>query len=368
MVAVLAAACTDTGSARRVGVFAGESEAVDVNGSGVVVGSADSADPIRGFAWRVVGDGPVEDLGPTDTRRSWTEGVNRNGDIVGAKSFRGTVWHADGRTLELPVPFMPFFPGATPERVQLVPYDINDNGIVVGGAIILGAGVPRPAVWDLNTGRSMLLETPDSCDSCEVPIPAPGVAEAVNNRGQIVGTALNADPSVAPTGWHAVVWNPIGEGRWGPVQWLPEPEGVASSQALDINDRGAIVGGAYRPVEGSPVGVSVPVLWSGSGHDLTVIPAPPASSGGATSINAGGVVVGSLTQPETTSSVAFRWRPGDPVATVLPGLGGGTEAAAISDTGVIVGTSRTVEEPYRRQAVRWDPTPRPSAPPRLLTG
>ena len=329
------------GPPRVLGSFA-ESAAKDVNALGVVVGSGGPGGNLR-TAWRADGDGPAEPIDPASTGISDALAINRHGVIAGFDSVRGKVWYPDGRTVDLPVPPVP--PSATaPHPPFFLPRDINDNGLVVG-AIEMGFEMRYPAVWNPATGRSTLLSAA-GCPQCWGARP-PGMAEAVNNRGQIIGTAFVAGTPAQ------VVWNPIWTGVWGRPQKLPLFDATTVGAARDINDEGTIVGDATRmPLEG-PRGPTLPVVWSGPGFQLSVLPTPGGGPAMALGINTGGTIVGMLLGDTGTS--AFRWG-GAPSAVELPGLGGPSTATAISDTGVIVGEARSGTDGSRPQAVRWDPT------------
>jgi uncharacterized membrane protein len=352
LVIVLATACTPP--PRPLGPFEGPTYVEDVNASGVVVGWTRRA---VGYSsgWRADNERPIEEVdrigGPTTA-----VAINRHGVIVGLNGGYGTVWYPDGRTFTVPSPY----PGVPPERAPFTVEDGNDQGLVVGQAVIIGAGVPFPAVWNPATGLSTLLPTP-VCDECGGFTPRPGTAKAVNNVGQIVGFIWNPDI-------RAVVWNPIGWGVWGSPQLLPTIDGSTYSMPYDINDLGTVVGVVTRPEPGSmPPGVSMPAVWRTPAYELTVLPTPEGGSGGASSINASGVVVGTA-WPPGRGSVAFRWKAGDPMVTELPGLGddNNTAAAAINDAGVIVGQGTPVTDPYNPRPVRWDPVAGPPGPPRRI--
>ena len=136
--------------------------------------------------------------------------------------------------------------------------------------------------------RSITLGTP--------PGKAISTASAINNKGTIAGSSLNAEFSAG----RAFVWRPSRpHGTAGTMTNLPQPRGVTGSGAAAINDHGLIVG---------------------------------------TLITAGG----------QTHAFVFRTRMHD-----LGTLPGGTESFAhgISNHGVIVGYSTTANGTFR--AVMW---------------
>ena len=360
----LAVACTEPdpppppGPPRPVLSSEEPSSAVAVNAAGVAVGWTIDPDTENRIAWRKAGDGPVELLDPTGTGESYPTAINRRGVIVGVRNGHGTVWYPGGRTVELPVPAE--VAGSVPESPLFLPRDINDYGLV-GGVVPSGSGLEYPVVWDSATGRSRLLP-PLLCLTCFT-VPQPGSVTAVNNFGQIVGA------SVVDTGPVTVLWNPDGEewemtDRWG-FPWtlphLPNLPGTPFGVVRDINDAGTIVGSVLRPKPDGSGLARVPALWQGPDHLLTVIPTPGGEEGEALAINAGGTVVGVLTGDASPTPTAFRWTPGEPVAIELPGLGGASMAAAISDTGVIVGQAGTGADLYdaRERCAGTRPVPWP---------
>jgi hypothetical protein len=232
----LALACTapppspPPGPPRVLATPGREPGAEDVNDTGMVVGWSASTEGDNRLAWRQVADGPVELLDPTGTADTYVMAVNHHGVIVGIKDMAGTVWQPDGRTSTLPPPDLPLGDGG-PATGVFFPREINDHGLVVGDDELIGAAIGLAVVWDPATGRSSLLPTID-CSVCG-DLPTPGMAIAVNNRGQIIGLQFDGNSYVD------VLWNPDGRGRWAPPQRLP-------LGAADIDDRGTIVGDGRR--------------------------------------------------------------------------------------------------------------------------
>lgn len=203
-----------------------------------------------------------------------------------------------------------------------IPSDINDRGQVVGVSHLGQDFIsPRRAVlWESQGGLIDLGTLPGDNQS---------EAHAINNRGQIIG----------------ISWNQVFSGR--PFLWtdgvMTELPGL--SDALDINDRGQIVGAVRAG------GRFTPVVWENG--TMTPLPLPPGSwSILNAAINARGQVVGTLvTTSATTPTHEFRiavlWQNGTVI--VLPTLSptGQAQAADINNRGEIVGDSG--------QAVLWLP-------------
>lgn len=157
-----------------------------------------------------------------------------------------------------------------------------------------------------------------------------GSAGAINNRGQIVGTAETAipDPTCAFTFLRneAVIWE---NSR---VQELPPLPGDAVGNAIANNDKGEVVGAT-----GCVSGNVHAVLWQNSTPiDLGNLGSE--SFNLAFAINNRGQIVGESTLPENTSH-AFLWQDGvmNDLGS-LPGLPV-SEANGINNHGQVVGFS-----------------------------
>ncbi len=132
----------------------------------------------------------------------------------------------------------------------------------------------------------------------------------------------------------------------GPVDLGTLP-GDDASTVLAVNDAGVMVGLSFA----GPARRSLPVRWNADGQ-IMALPTPGGTEGQVRDINNQGVSAGYVLTP--TAAVPTRWD-ADGVPTTLqvpPGYRNGT-AAAISDTGVVVGNWTTPDNQYH--AVRWDP-------------
>jgi probable HAF family extracellular repeat protein len=173
-------------------------------------------------------------------------------------------------------------------------------------------------------------------------------ANAVNEAGQVVGASAATDGG----GEHAFLWTPAipngTEGRMVDLGVLPAGR---SSYAMDVNDRGQVVGYA-NDLEW----MSHPFLWmpdrpNGSLGRMIELPyLPNAEFGVAEAINAGGSIVGSMEvgSPYRTER-AFLWTPHEPNgtsgATVDLGTLGGDHSFAfgINSAGDVVGYAQLPE-------------------------
>ena len=203
-----------------------------------------------------------------------------------------------------------------PDGAGFVPYAINDRGVIVG-AVITGSGreiqsravrwtdragfdfLPLPAgtfqSWatDINTSGSITINafspsgsTGDGAyvwqtgtglvrlaDPAGAPNGRSSVAEAINDRGVVVGASGNGEPA---GGERAREWN---------VAHVPETLGSpgSASRALDINELGTVVGSAITGAAGDGRAVA----WTSNGHSFLDL-----GPGIANGLNDANVVVG----------------------------------------------------------------------------
>ncbi len=223
--------------------------------------------------------------------------INSAGQIVGYSEDamgmrRGTYWDGMGGMIDMHA--------AINATGSSIPWDINDNGLVVGQASI-NPGLPKGFVWEVGTsgqvagglpgymssrnlgvnndgvivGSSFFFGDPDDAHRAtpdgrggwaSVQIGPRGyefvVAEAVNNNGVAVGYTTYDSTT---TGWNAVIFE--GESDVIVLGTLPN---LDTSEAYDINDAGLVVGQAF---DGSGSGFD-PRAWAwfdGTMFDLNVM-------------------------------------------------------------------------------------------------
>jgi probable HAF family extracellular repeat protein len=264
----------------------------------------------HGFVWR---HGRMTDIGTLTgpTGYSSAEAINIRGDIVGTSrtsigEFHAFKWHR-GRMTDL----------GTLGGTVSTPTGINDRGDIVGYSTT-PAEQYHGFVW--RHGRMTDLGTAEGEFF--------GSAEAINNRGQIVGE------SGGPVVWHHRAAMPL--------QLVPD---AVHGSALDNNNRGDIVG--YSLFAGG-LSTNRAVIWHrGVPTDLGL----QGGSSQAMGVNDRGQVVGWREPIPNETNTGFLWHRG--TVTDLPSLiGVGGSASAINNRGEIVGTSPT-GEPYGSHAVLW---------------
>lgn len=210
---------------------------------------------------------------------------------------------------------------------------INNAGQAVGsitGDSFCPGGCP--AIWSDGTPTLLGAVTGAS----------PGVAYAINNAGQVAGTAVIAGNS------QAVIWNDNNP------TLLPSP-GTEYTQtfAVAINDSGQVVGEAV----GQSGTAQAAIAWEGS--TPTVLGLVSGYTGGlAYGINNDGLVVGKICcdvqEPEavvwhgTTATLLPRLKP---IQTASGAVGNGV-ALAVNNSGLTVGVAASATG--REEAVAWE--------------
>ena len=172
-------------------------------------------------------------------------------------------------------------------------------------------------------------------------------ADGINSAGAVVGASGTANGFD-----HAFLWVPNKrEGIRGRMHDLGTPPGKAISTASAINDKGMIAGSSLNAeFSAGRAFVWRPSRPHGTTGTMTNLPQPRGVTGsGAAAINDHGLIVGTLiTAGGQTHAFVFRARMHD-----LGTLPGGTESFAhgINNHGVIVGYSTTANGTFR--AVMW---------------
>ncbi|MDP2469328.1 MAG: hypothetical protein Q8W46_00585 [Candidatus Palauibacterales bacterium] len=316
--------------------WAYQSNAHDLNGSGVVVGSAsDSKGDLQAMRWVPGGGGWLaEELGPGEA-----VAMNEQGDVVrrywdpGAGTWRSWVLTSSGSEVYLGAVFVS---------------GISDAGNLVG-AINSGGSWPY-AAW-----RRV------SADSWAAPVLLPGTATHPVSWVSDIG-----DADVI-TGW--VNQGTLGVDEW-PVVWTfngagwDAPPAIVDAQvhgkARDINVHGAIAGASAPCASGCPYR---PTFWSGVGGARQLLADPyygvdGLSTAGVVGLNNASQIAGNAAIPAGRKGAlvthAVLWV--SPAVSQYLDLGAAraawfSEAHALSETGLVAGVYRQADG--RRHAVVW---------------
>lgn len=183
---------------------------------------------------------------------------------------------------------------------------VNNNGEIVGWANPADFVLTRPLIWN-KRGKVRQLRLPKGTDYA--------LANAINDSGVVVGYAARTNTQET----HAVVW------RGNTVSWLPVPVGAYASTATSINARGDIAGSVSDGINGTQVAV-----WP-NGSTLQLGPA-----GSAVGIGADGTVAAN----SDGLLGAFTWHAGEapqPLAGVS--TGDTTTAFGMNESDIVAGAS-----------------------------
>jgi probable HAF family extracellular repeat protein len=271
---LLAFAYTD-GEMTEIGTLPGSnafSRGYAINNRGVVVGESDNNRP-RAFRWE---DGVLSDLGDLGGGSAVAHGINNSEQVVGASS-NGTAsrpfvwWRGTMRDLGT-------VQGGTntPGRA----WDVNDRGDVVGVSRVVGS-TSQATMWPgpnrgstgAPTGLGSLGDGQRFSE-----------AVAVNNQRWVVGRS-----TVQGSTERAFLWrSDEGMTDLGSL-------GLNHSQALDVNNRGQVVGYASSFAGAPSFGTAAAFLWEdGVMRDLNEL--IPEGSGwqllAAEGINSSGAITG----------------------------------------------------------------------------
>jgi hypothetical protein len=256
-----------------------DSQAIDLNGVGVVVGAATVDLQQRAVYWTVDDggnvDGPFELDLPGDEIEAWALGVNEAGHVIALEreSYRGFTYDiATGVLTELSRP---------DEAIGVTPRSLSEGDVVTGNAIyeVDGETAYLPVVWTdpFNTGAEPTpLPLPEGhVDSCSLPVP-------LNDAGAMVARLRHEDG----TCW-LVRWQLESDGSVsGPqvlessessfFRWMNEAEqmpgftgaGTLSRQAVVREPDGSLI--ELDPVAGDPQATAVGLNDPASGEPLQV--------------------------------------------------------------------------------------------------
>ncbi len=318
IVAVAPCAVASASSLRGLGTFGGDySIAWSINDQGQVAGSADLTDG-DGRAFRWTRSGGMQDLG-TLAGTTWSAAfaINRSGQVTGEAGGNGVEyafrWTPSGGMQNL---------GAPPGGSDAQPYAINDLGQVVG-AVTLADGATHAFRWTPKGGMQDLGTLGGDFSA----------AFAINDQGQIAGIA-----SLANGDQHVFRWTPSGGMQdLGTLGGVNDGIGGALGVADAINNLGQVTGDAELPDGNYDAFRWTPAHGM---EDLGTTPGATHTEGVA--INDSGQVAGDYSNPQTGSLQAFRWTPGKGIQLLgtLPG-GEYSYPYAINDRGQVCGESST---------------------------
>lgn len=261
----------------------------------------------------------VTDLGVLSGANSTkVSDINKSGQIVGTSASHAFLW-SNGVMTDL---------GTLGGSVSMA-YSINDSGVVVGQAST-ASGEMHAFVWQSGVMKDLGVAGETSA------------ARGINSRGDIVGVAYAKNVRGG-----AVLWS------GGQRQSLGDlgPSGSGST-AISINDKGQIAGVSSGFATNQ--GVVRAVVWlNGVISDLGALGGLHST---ANAINAQALVVG-WAEVTDNSAAAFQWQNGkmSQLASLVGSVtspGNGTQAIAVSDLGVIVGSC--VNSTGETHAVIWN--------------
>lgn len=260
---------------RNIGVIEGDAGSLlfAINEEGVAVGLSIAPDNAgnRAVMFR---SGKLLDLSGGDERSSTVWAINQDGISAGffaetPQTSGAATWDGEATTV------LPRLEGG--DNAQA--FGINDEGVVVGGSNTAPGEAVEACRWE----NGEVTALPSLADG--------GIASAINNRGQIVGSSAG----------HAVLWDGDEVTDLGTIAG-------PTSLGRSINDAGQIVGHTTTTADGTFGNEGTHAfLWEeGQMTDLGTLNGSAMSF--AWDINAHGVVVGSsstLEPPDDSSRVAL---------------------------------------------------------------
>lgn len=169
-------------------------------------------------------------------------------------------------------------------------YEINNDGTVIGAASDGTDGYTKGFLW--NDGDLTVIEPR---------IGPRSVAAGINEAGHVVGWMGNS----SGTDSHAFIW------RDGAMTDLGIPAGAFASQASAINHAGYVVGASKFDYEGPPHWLGRAYLWDSEGNAFDLGNLLGLERCTAVDINDRGRVVGSCRLPDLGNNDAFVWQNGE---------------------------------------------------------
>jgi probable HAF family extracellular repeat protein len=331
-----------------LGTLGGASSyAYDINEAGVVVGRAQTADgTFRGFRWTRA-DG-LESLPPlSGDLQSRAIAIAEDNTVLGFsisadETSRPVLWSSEGTAEPLEIPAI--------SGAQLTPNDRNAQGIVVGDASFPESSdaLVHAWVWSATSG---LIDLADQLD-----VQFESYASAVGDAGHVVGTLGGGL-------WRAYIWSrESGARSLGIPGNAPNRTQVT---AVGVNGLGQVAGWAELfPPETDAVSAPEPpfptfgshgYVWTEAGG-FTLLPGfggDDPSGAMALDLNERGDVVGSATPPQGDNINAVAWPRGGAIVPLNGSDLNTSVAFAVNSTGLAVGWSSTGGEEANRATV-WN--------------
>jgi len=304
-----------------LGTFGGASSyANDINSDGTVVGSADNAAELRrAFRWTPLGG--MTDLGtlPGD---DWSMAISitDDGQILGqsgsssVSTSRGTyvLWSSDGTITALAIPLLP---GA----LLGVASDFNARGEVIGSDVF---ATQHAWIWSEAQGKyDITANVPGGSRE--------GGASQIDAGGLVVGTSsagtCSQYPFPNPSCWHAFLFSY--EAGYRDIG-TPGDDPNATVMGMGLNDGPTVVGSASIPGLGGR-----PYRWT-EAEGFTIL---EAVSGYATSVNGGGLAVGTVWDAVLSAAQATAWPRSGGAIRLSPDDPNPSIATGVNNAGVVVG-------------------------------
>ena len=221
----------------------------DINARGEVVGTANHAK--KGFVYF---HGAVHLLRPAEASFVYARRINDRGQIAGT-AFGGRYAARWDSYVSRPTALLPAQGDAFSSAEG-----INDSATVAGQSAS-GDGTPHPATWSADGAVHRL--------SSGYGPGQPGDLFAINDPGESVGESFRTDAHGNIFADEATAWTPAGRAKL-----IPLLAGTNQSTALNVSDRGWVVGGAakanYTTLKLGPIHA---LAWFGRGPART-LPVP----------------------------------------------------------------------------------------------